>query len=108
MPDVNDVMTVEEVTRCISWINEKAISENDACVVCGSPDNVVIDQIFRIASIPHTTSKQGIQRYAPSIATVCRRCGFTRFFNAYALGILPPPMNPDVPEEGEAGNGEME
>lgn len=95
MPGPDGKLSPAEHMMCVNWINEKAASPNDACAVCGSPDNSVGLDIFQVRAGPAPrTAGQGVP-YIPSVITSCNNCGFIRFFNALVLGLIPMPPLPE-------------
>jgi hypothetical protein len=78
-----DALSDEELLRANDWINEKAVSPTDACPVCGSPKNSVFPALtqVRVADVP----SPGL---LPMVMTICRNCGFVRFFSAVVMGLM--------------------
>ena len=96
------------VEAVVQHINRKAVAPNDACPVCGSPLNMVADLGFKIAAKEAHGAVEG-GREMPLLATVCRDCGFTRFFNRIvveallaqkATDVQAPPASDKAPEQG--------
>lgn len=89
--------------RVSDLINEKAVSPNDACPVCGSPNNTVTPDEY---SVSVTASEGAVSsgRAMPVMATVCTNCGFVRFFSAIMLrellGIVEPSQTIEPTSEG--------
>lgn len=79
-------LTPEGVAAAIDHINRKAVSPNDACPVCGSPNNTVLEEIYQL-SVASTIPMVGGQ-HQPLISTVCNSCGFVRFFNRIIVDWL--------------------
>jgi predicted nucleic-acid-binding Zn-ribbon protein len=85
MPDSGGKLSDEEADRCINWVNEKASAKDDACSVCGSPDNYIDDRMLRVQSTPDAS---GLVLSVPLVFSTCRNCGYTRFFNAGTIGLV--------------------
>lgn len=79
-------LTHEQNIRIVEHINRKAVSPDDACVVCGSRVNHVVESTYAVATIRMVPSVGGT--YMPLIATVCHDCGFVRFFNKIIVDNL--------------------
>lgn len=79
-----DELTEDEVSKAIAWINEKATSPIDACPVCGSRHNTVLNAMGRLGF--SDVSSPGTM---PLVVTLCYTCGFVRLFNAILLGLRP-------------------
>jgi hypothetical protein len=79
-------LTPEQILTVVDLINRKAMSPNDACPVCGSPKNVVLDDVYRVSVSSETLSVGG--QFQPLISTVCGNCGFVRFFNRIVVDSI--------------------
>lgn len=91
-----DKLTAIERSEVTDHINRKAAHPQDACPVCGSPRNFVLEDIYRtdvVASHPVNTAA-----YQPLTATLCMNCGFVRFFNLHIVRML-------IKEERERAEG---
>ena len=71
-------------TKIIAHINSKAVLPNDACAVCGSPNNRVQPLVFKVDSEPIPDHVFGAHRM-PLFSTICFNCGFVRFFNRFVV-----------------------
>jgi hypothetical protein len=72
-------LTDDERSETTDHINRKATNPDDACAVCGSPANYVVEDTYRLdvlTSIPVVAST-----FQPLVSTVCMNCGFVRLFN---------------------------
>jgi hypothetical protein len=78
----------EEATDVIDHINRKAVAKDDGCQVCGSPQNSVTVNVYRVDASTKPTAIVG-GTYQPLYSTVCYNCGFVRFFNQNVVrGII--------------------
>lgn len=96
-PPLQDKLTAAERSEVTDHINRKAAHPQDACPVCASPRNFVLEDIYRtdvVAANPVTTTA-----YQPLTATLCLNCGFVRFFNLNLVRKL-------IEEEREKAGGD--
>lgn len=87
MFDPMGMMPEADVNECVDFINKKAVSPNDSCIVCGDPNNSVSQYLWRVMTIPQSSN-----RFMPMVMTHCNNCGFLRFFSAMQLGVYPAPI----------------
>lgn len=73
-------LSQEQNSRIVRYINEKAASENDACPVCDSPVNTVLQFVF-VIDAEATSGSLASGRHMPLYTTMCHDCGYVRFFN---------------------------
>lgn len=87
------LLTDDERLRAARWINGKAKAKNDSCLVCGGRSLIAPSLI----NMPGGVAADGFSPWSyPCVATICVECGFTRYFNAFVMGLLAPPS--DRPE----------
>lgn len=95
-------LTPIEMAAITDHINRKAVAPNDACPVCGSPNNVVLDDVYRLSVLLQGLAIGG--EHQPIVTTVCNNCGFVRLFNRLVIDRVvqaeigmpePPPSAPD-------------
>lgn len=79
-------LTLEELTAVTDHVNRKAVSPNDACLVCASPLNSVLDDVYKVDVIPVGSPFSPTAQ--PLLSTVCLNCGFIRFFNRLVVDKL--------------------
>ena len=82
----NVKLTAEEAESISDHINRKAASPNDACPVCGSPNNSVLEHVYQVS--PRTTVTILGGAHQPLVATACFNCGFVRFFNRLIVDAI--------------------
>lgn len=75
-----EILPTEVRDDITAHINRKAVAENDACPVCGSPRNIVAETPY-YAPVPPADPKKLENRIIPLVATICTSCGFVRFFS---------------------------
>lgn len=97
-------LTPIEYAAITDHINRKAVAPNDECPVCGSRNNSVLADIYRLDVLVQGLVVRG--EHQPIIATACNNCGFIRMFNrlvvdrliAAEIGALEQP--PAAPDDG--------
>ncbi|WP_288485812.1 hypothetical protein [uncultured Novosphingobium sp.] len=72
-------LTDNERSEITDHINLKAVQPDDACVVCGSPANYVVEDTYRLDVL--TSAPVLASTFQPLVSTVCMNCGFVRLFN---------------------------
>ena len=94
MPDAKGILTHEERVRVAHFVNEKASTEGDPCLVCGSVDTRVGHALL---FIPAGSIEGGLDLGSaqPVLPIICHNCGFVRHFHAERLGLVPPTIPPE-------------
>ena len=91
----------------IEHINSKAVLPDDACQVCGSPNNTVQGQVYHLPVAPADGALVSGQAM-PVAVTICYNCGFVRLFSVNIVkqlldGVVFPIGGPSEPGETDAG-----
>ena len=99
-------LSLEEAAAVSDHINRKAVSPNDACPVCASPLNSVLEDVYKVDVIPLASPLSPLSQ--PLLSTVCVSCGFVRFFNRLIVDRLIQEYNaalesPPPPEGSDGG-----
>lgn len=87
MPDNQGRLTADEEKHALDWLNSKWKGKGE-CPICTEDDWALA---YSIANMP-IYYPDGIHIGGPTYAFVhvsCKRCGYTLFFNAVAMGLLP-------------------
>ena len=71
----------EKDVELVHYLNGKATSENDACMVCGSWKNTITQMTFSLDAQPEEGAIASGQQM-PLYVTQCHNCGFVRSFNS--------------------------
>lgn len=80
------LMTQDEQLRAIEWINSRASAgPTDPCQVCGQTSEIQPSLVALDGGVAHDRTVNWV---FPSVVTVCKTCGFTRYFNAMVMGIV--------------------
>ena len=88
MPDQNGKLTEQEKNRAIELISTKG-NRSPACSVCGTRGWQLADHLVQPISQGAEGLFFGGTAY-PQVMLICRKCSHTLFFNAVALGLIPP------------------
>lgn len=94
------LMTPEERLKAAQFINSNALDKADPCQVCGG-ESTIQSSIVGLHGGLDPTGIEGGWVY-PSILTICNKCGFTRYFNAIIIGLVPYPPAPKVPDGSDS------
>ena len=79
-------LTPDEAMAVSDHINRKAVTANDACPVCASPLNSVLEDVYKVDVIAMGSLFSPLSQ--PLLSTVCLNCGFVRFFNRLIVDNL--------------------
>lgn len=92
-------LTPEELLQAKTWINEKAYRKGDPCQVCESPLSEIQSTL---ANVPGGVSPIDLESgwIYPSVVTLCTNCGYTRYFNAIIMGLVPRYQAPSGGNDG--------
>jgi hypothetical protein len=89
MPDTDGKLTQDEKQRVIQRITS-AWHEPRFCPYCGSPQWLVGDHLVQPVTLGANVSMMiGGGIGYPQVMLISAGCGYTVFFNAVVLGILP-------------------
>ena len=84
MPDSSGRLTPEEKETVRQWIDSNWTG-SDFCPISGHNDWIIVDHIVR--PIAGSTLLSG-SNY-PQVMLVCQGCGYTIYFNAVLMGLVP-------------------
>lgn len=102
VPEITDVkLPLSEANKITEFINGKAVVPNDACPVCGSPNNLVNEYVWKVETQKVGPTLGG--RFQPLVSTTCNNCGYVRFFNKIIMDWA---MQQADAVEGEVQNGD--
>jgi|HubBroStandDraft_6_1064221.scaffolds.fasta_scaffold634066_2 hypothetical protein len=100
MPDSEGKLTQDEKARVVQRVT--SMWRDHTCPHCGNPNWLVGDHLVQPITLgPNNSIQLGGGAGYPQVMLISVGCGYTRFFNAVVLGILPaasPEGTPAVPE----------
>lgn len=99
MPDNHGLLSDEEKTKIVQWINSKA--KNHVCPSCGSNSWALADHVLNFPVFAGGTIVIGGTNY-PAVLLACNTCAFVRHYMLVPMGVLPPPIEAEVEKDGGA------
>jgi predicted nucleic-acid-binding Zn-ribbon protein len=75
------VLDTKRRQKVTEHINEKALSDDDGCPVCGSSRSVVAESEYSVPVNSNSNAYILSGQHMPAYATICANCGYVRFFS---------------------------
>lgn len=97
------ILSNEEKSRVLSALNE-IWRGSKACPVSGDNDWVLGDHIVHPPTWHGAAMQLGGATY-PHVLLTCRRCGYSLFFNALVLGVVPSETSGENAKAAKHGTG---
>jgi hypothetical protein len=88
MPDPEGRLSEEEKDTIRAWLDERWVVQSRACPISGHREWIVADHLVHIFRYTPRGFVIGGPTY-PHAAVICRGCGYTLFFNAVMIGLVP-------------------
>lgn len=96
------MISKEEKQKIVSELIKKIKSDNIKCPMCGNDQFIILDGYFNTPMQDNLNSIKLGGQSIPSIAIVCKNCGFISSHALGALGLLPK-QNNESQKGGEYG-----
>src|SRR5579863_7299321 len=94
MPEITGELSDAEMDRAIAWVAEHWKGRNQDCPISGPTDWILAPHYVQY--VTGVLTRAGNISY-PMIMLACKDCGYTIFFNATTIGLLPP-VKTEAPE----------
>lgn len=94
MPDVDGKLTPEERAKVEAWLEKQDWFREGKCPICGDDHWAVGDHI--VQPIRFGPMAFGGPSY-PQVMLISNKCGYTLYFNAVIMGLLPAAASAEAP-----------
>lgn len=95
MPDDRGVLTPDEITKLIAFLNGLSMGRRQECPICGDDKWEVGPQVVQPLTLDGTWQPNfGLAGY-PFVMVISPKCGYTRLINAVVAGVIVPPEKKD-------------
>lgn len=105
MPDLEGRLSENEKGTIEEWLKERWKQERLACPISGHRDWIIADHLVQMFIHRPKMFAIGGPTY-PHALVICSGCGYTVFFNAVMIGLVPPGSHQESPTGQESGTGE--